>query len=232
MPPRGTKQELPDIQGATPDVASDEVGIHGFERRGRQNAARQHGVAEARREPLDLMLKVFEYVDLRSAGDVTVSPRRVISLGRTRGVEYAWLCQQHEWPLRVLPVADGSLGSCYFRCAAAQVDGGRPGAFTGLPGDRTCKGVIHFEGARSVAELLELALIACRQTVIRHSQQLLWCHIAHRHIGLGKIAQVVYAARCPDLRSQIRKMTAERVRDGLRSAARYRPSHSVRGGPE
>jgi hypothetical protein len=56
MPPRGSKQELPDIQGATPDVASYEVGIHGFERRGRQNAPRQHGVAEARREPLDLIL--------------------------------------------------------------------------------------------------------------------------------------------------------------------------------
>jgi hypothetical protein len=56
MPPRGSKQELLEIQCASPNIASNEICIHGFECRGRQNAPRQHGVAEARREPLDLIL--------------------------------------------------------------------------------------------------------------------------------------------------------------------------------
>jgi hypothetical protein len=62
MPPRGSKQELLEIQRASPNIASNEICIHGFECRGRQNAPRQHGVAEARREPLDLMLQVLEHV--------------------------------------------------------------------------------------------------------------------------------------------------------------------------
>jgi hypothetical protein len=62
MTPRWTKQELPDIQGASSNIASNEIGIHCFECGWRENAARQHRVSKPWGETLNLTLELRKHV--------------------------------------------------------------------------------------------------------------------------------------------------------------------------
>ncbi len=178
MPPRRTKQELPDIQGAASNIASNEIGIHCFECGRRENPPRQHRVSKPRRETLNLTLQPRKHVQVRSVRDVAVGPGNVLPFRRARGVEQAWLCQQNERTLGVLSAAHLGLGGGYVRGAATEVHGGSLQAFPRLPRNRTGQGIVHLEGSRTVTKCPELALIACRQSVARYSQQLSWRHIA------------------------------------------------------
>lgn len=102
MPPRGTKQELPQINRAAADIAAHQVRVHAFERRRSENSPRQNTIAETRRKALDLGFQAWQHVELGAIRDVAVSPGYVAVLGSTRRVEQRRLGEEDEWTLRMM----------------------------------------------------------------------------------------------------------------------------------
>src|SRR5882724_5790697 len=163
MAPCWSKQELPNIHGSTSDVTADQIGIHCFKCRWRENPPRQYGISEPGGEPLDLTFEPLERVHRRSVGDMTVGPSDVPTLGRPRRIEQARLRQQHKRLLRVFTAANRCLGAGYLSGGPAQVHGGSPRARSSSPPDRTGECIIHFEGTGAVAKSRKPALITYRQ---------------------------------------------------------------------
>ena len=63
MPPRRTKEELPQVNGATADVPADKIRVHGLQRGRREDSPLQNTIAKAGREALDLLLQPREHVE-------------------------------------------------------------------------------------------------------------------------------------------------------------------------
>src|SRR5262244_1110093 len=103
--PRRAEEKVANINDATADIATDQVGIHGFQISGIQYAARQYAVAETRGEPLDLCFDLLQHIHPRAVGHVTVSPDSVLAARSATRIEKGWLHQQNKWTIAVLPVA-------------------------------------------------------------------------------------------------------------------------------
>jgi len=82
MPPRGTKQKLPHVEHASLNIATDEVRVHAFKIRGRENMPRQNAIAKTGSEALDLSFEAREHVRGRAVGNVAVCPGGVLAGGR------------------------------------------------------------------------------------------------------------------------------------------------------
>src|SRR3954447_6883980 len=80
VPPRRTKQKLPQIHYTAADISSDQIRIHLFQHLRREHASRHYALPEPRCEAFDLRLKPLQHVEIRSMRDVTVSPRYMLSL--------------------------------------------------------------------------------------------------------------------------------------------------------
>src|SRR6202041_911410 len=95
----------------------------GLDRRGRDLG--QNEVAEAGCEPFDLCFYALRHVDVRTVGDVTIGPERVLPGGRPGGVDDRWLRDQAEGAIGVataggIPLALRHLGE---RAADVERDG-------------------------------------------------------------------------------------------------------------
>jgi len=83
----GAEEELAEVDGPTADVATDEVGVHGFEGGWGGDVAGEDAVAEAGGETLDLGLDAREHVFARAVGDVAVGPGDVLAGRGAGGIE-------------------------------------------------------------------------------------------------------------------------------------------------
>ena len=78
------------------DIASDQVRIPAFERRGRRDSSSENAIAKARSEAFDLALYRFEAIGCTAVGNVTVSPRSMVIRRSAGGIEEGWLDKYDE----------------------------------------------------------------------------------------------------------------------------------------
>src|SRR6266487_1429906 len=90
-PNRRPCEQLPEILHATGDIAANIVGVVLLHRRRPKHAARQHAIAKAWRETLDLLLDPLGHVECRAVRNMAVGPGGVLALGRAGRVEQAGL---------------------------------------------------------------------------------------------------------------------------------------------
>lgn len=76
-PGEGAKQELPEVVGATADVAPDHVGVVAFQLSRRSRVTTDDPVAKSWSEPLDLALDPRRHVDGAAGRHVAVGPTGV-----------------------------------------------------------------------------------------------------------------------------------------------------------
>ena len=110
---------------AAVDVAADVVRVVGLHLRRPAYRARQHQVAEPRREPLDLPLDRAGHVHVAPVRHVAVGPERVLSRGRARRVDEALLGHQHVGPRRAAAAGHHPLGRRHLLERPAEVHRGR-----------------------------------------------------------------------------------------------------------
>src|SRR5207249_12323062 len=91
-------------------IAADAVGVVPLDIGGRRAVASEHPVLKTGRKPLDLCFDSIGHVDRRAVGYMTVSPHRVLARGCPRGIEEAWLREQHVGSLRGLALANRGFG--------------------------------------------------------------------------------------------------------------------------
>src|SRR6185437_14110670 len=89
------------------NVATDQVRIHCFEFRGRENPARQNAFSKSWCKALDLVFNFRQHVSLRSVWNVAVCPGDVFTLRGSRRIKNARLHQQHNgrseiWPFLIV----------------------------------------------------------------------------------------------------------------------------------
>ena len=97
--------------------------------------AREHEVAEPRREALELSLDPPGHVHGRAVRDVGVGPQRVPALRRPPGIEQALLRDEHERAVGMTPARHLRLGRGDLRQRPAQVHRRRARALGRAPGD-------------------------------------------------------------------------------------------------
>ena len=124
MAARGAEEELAEIYGAAADVAADQVRVHVLEGAWGKDAAGENAIAKAGGETFDLRFERVEHIDSGAVGDVTVGPCDVLPCRSARGIEEAWLREEHEGPLRMATVAHVVFGRDDFVEAAAEMHGG------------------------------------------------------------------------------------------------------------
>ncbi|HET9754394.1 MAG TPA: lipase maturation factor family protein, partial [Myxococcales bacterium] len=159
----GPGEELHPVVGAAGDVSSGAVRVVRLDLAGSGDGARQHGLPESRREPLELRLDARSHVHRRAVGDVAVGPEGVLSRGRTGVVEEALLRDEDEGSLGMLAAGDGGLARGDLLETAADVHGARAAAVVSAPGNRGGEGVVELEHARSAPESAQRAAVGLRQ---------------------------------------------------------------------
>jgi hypothetical protein len=106
MPPRWSKDKLPNIHESAPNVASNKVRVHALKIGGRKDAARQNAIAKARSKSLNLSFQPFEHVYFASVRHMTIGPGRMFSRWSPRAIKQTGLSQQNERTLGVLSHSD------------------------------------------------------------------------------------------------------------------------------
>src|SRR5260221_14113047 len=101
---------LPYVLDAAIDVSTNIIRVIPLQFDRVKYMACQYEIAEARREAFDLRLYALGHIEGRPTGDVTVGPKRVLPLWRSRGIEKAWLRQEHQGPLGMFAVPYRAFG--------------------------------------------------------------------------------------------------------------------------
>jgi hypothetical protein len=223
----GPREELPEGIRAAADVAADHVLVDHFVPGGRDRVAREDPVAKARREALDLALDPLRHVHVRAVRHVAVGPSRLLAVGRAARIEEALLREEHVGTLRVLAVRHLGLGRRHLCRRAAEVDRRCERARVVAPRDRAVERPVDLEGARAVAERLELLDVTGRQLVACDLDQLSRRQIEEHRARRRHVAH--RADPVPDMDRAAEALEARRERgdDRLGPAARERPPDLV-----
>src|SRR6267378_500267 len=137
----------------------------------------ENAVAEAGREPLDLILNPSIHREGRTVRHVTVGPRNVPSVGGSSFVEQCRLCDQDERPLRMLPICHLAFGCSNFVERSAQMHRACHRALSRLPRNWRRQRVIDFVNTWAVSKLRQSAPVGNGHPVPRELQQLPGCYI-------------------------------------------------------
>ena len=237
LAPGGAEEELAKIVGAATYVATDEVGVHGFERGGRGDVAGENGRAEAGGEALDLGFEAFEGgvgFGFRSAvGDVAVGPGDVFARRSAGGVEEGGLAEEDERALGVA-AGHGGFGGGDVGERASEVDGGGAETCGGVPGDGLGERVVDLEGGGTVLVGGELAAIAGGELILiwgeaGESEELAGGDVAESEVACGEIGESADGRGDDDAAAELVEPCGESVGEGLRAAAWDGPADGVGG---
>src|SRR5213078_3696090 len=91
-----SREQLRDILRAAVDVAADEIGIMPLKIGGKPYLSRQDALAKTGRETLDLILDPLRHVDFAAVGNMTISPRGMLTGRGARCIEQARLHDEDE----------------------------------------------------------------------------------------------------------------------------------------
>ena len=94
------RDELPQIRGATVNVAAGQIPVRSFKIDSIEGVTGQNAIAKTRRESLDLPFDPLRHVDVASERHVSVGPERIFAGGRACGVEETLLRNEHKRTLR------------------------------------------------------------------------------------------------------------------------------------
>ena len=108
---------------------------------------------------------------------VAVSPQRLLTVRRTRLIEEALLCYQHEWVLGMFSLRHFAFPSSDFVQISTHMDGSSPTTCCGRPWNRSGERIIHFENTGCMSEPPESAAITRGQPITRQAHELPRCHI-------------------------------------------------------
>ena len=137
---------------------------------GREYLPRQHAIAEAGSEALNLRFDARQHVERGAVGNVAVSPGNMPAFGCASRVEQAWLSEKHERLLGVVAVAHRIFrGRYFFQCAAEMHRGGSP-ALGSFPRNGIGQGIVDLEDARPVAKALKIAPVGRREPTAGDAQ--------------------------------------------------------------
>src|SRR6266404_4038376 len=102
----------------------------------------------------------------------------------------------------------GFFGSRDFGCASTQMHGRGTQALGCFPRNRLRQSVIDFESSGAIAVLGQLQSVRRGQSVVCHSHQLKWSHVAQRDVILWERCKTIDARRGLNLAAERRKMAA------------------------
>src|SRR5579885_2381654 len=112
---------------------------------------------------------------------------------------------------------------------AAQMNRGCARTLFCLPRNRRRQRVIDFERCRPISELLQQTLVCWAKTLARDLQELSRGDIAESDFEISERIYIDYPLRSLYHSAELLQIADQGVRNGLRSASRYRPADSVRG---
>src|SRR5262249_5830873 len=144
---RRPEEQLTEIVDAAADVPADQVRVMALDIGRPQDGSREHAIAEAWREPFDLLLDPRQHVLSRPVRHVAVGPRGLPICGRARRVEQRRLRDQDEGTFGDAAAPGVAFAEPDVLESAADVD--RAGARTPLraPWDPRVERPVHLEDA-------------------------------------------------------------------------------------
>ena len=175
--------------GAAADIASDQVGVAGFQVGGKHYVAGGDAIAEAGSEPLDLIFDAVGHVYCGAVGDMAVGPESVFAIGGASVVEEAGLHQQDVGSFADAAIVRVAFGFGDFGERAAEMDGARAMAFFCAPGNGSIERPIHFENSGAVAIFCETAAIIFGKFFAGNFQKLTRRYIAQDRAGFWKLVE-------------------------------------------
>src|SRR6266404_5936253 len=102
----------------------------------------------------------------------------------------------------------GRFGGGDFGGASTQMHGRGTQALGCFPRNWVTQSVIDFEDSRAIAVLGQLQSVGRGQSVVCHSHQLMWSHVAQRDVILWERCKTIDARRGLNLAAERRKMAA------------------------
>ena len=196
------EQGLTQVLLATVDVAADVVRVVRLHRRGIACRSGEDQVAEARREPLDLVLDDTGQVHGRTVRHVAIRPADVLAGGGAARVGDGGLDEQDErstWD----PAAGHRVLGCHdVPHRPRQMDGARATGRRVPPRHRPIERPVDLEDAGTVPEPLELAAIAVGQPVAGDRDDLARRHVEHERSRGWQVVERANRMRADDVHAE------------------------------